>query len=510
MLQVLLPILNDIEDGLGSVKSDLSHLNESIWNLSRGLEEHKNQTATELADLYSSLQSAIDSNSQNLTLLHAKMDTLDSKLNSSNSHISTQFDSLERHIEGMIDPLDSKLYNLSREFEKHENQMATELADLRTTFHSDINTNSDQLTQLGGKMNTLNTKIISVSADMSENFNSLESQVNTMINPLNTKLCTVDSTTSRMSDDLRCVKTDLNNLNESVIKQSRHLEEHKNEMTSKLVNVNMSVSNLVCNKFSFFKDSISSELVAIDQHLQQNFTKLLNCCKCRPIHTCGGTGGWRQVVNLDMTDNRTECPEGWNMTDYSKRTCGRASRGIDPYGGSCDSVTYPVCGGEYSHVCGRIKAYHWGYTAAFRGSFSVDDTYFSGVAVMHGSPRQHIWTFAAGAAENWMGGQNSFLCPCDIKFHFLASVPPFVGEDYFCESGTDLPYRSIMTFHVNDTLWDGKDCHSSSTCCSLHNPPFFTKTLNTSTTDDLELRMCLFHSISRMNIAVELIELYVK
>ena len=160
-----------------------------------------------------------------------------------------------------------------------------------------------------------------------------------------------------MSDDLRCVKKDLSRLNQSAIQQSIRLEEHKNEMISELAKVNVSVSSLMCNKFSYFEDRIASELVTIDQHIQQNFTKLLNCCKCPPIHTRGGTGGWRQVVNLDMTDSSTECPEGWNMTDYSKRTCGRASEGANIYSSSCDSITYPVCGGAYSQVCGRIKAY---------------------------------------------------------------------------------------------------------------------------------------------------------
>ena len=100
-------------------------------------------------------------------------------------------------------------------------------------------------------------------------------------------------------------------------------------------------------------------------------------------------------------------------------------------------------------------------------------------------------------------------CPCDTTA--VVSIPPFVGEDYFCESGyvlgSGIPYT---TLHSNDTLWDGRDCHSTSTCCSLHNPPYFTKTLSQTTTDDLELRMCLNRAAPSDNIAVELVELYVK
>ena len=210
-----------------------------------------------------------------------------------------------------------------------------------------------------------------------------------------------------------------------------------------------------------------------------------------------------------MTDPNTNCPSGWNMTGYSKRTCGRANSSRL----SCDSVFFPVSGGPYSQVCGRIRAYQYGVPEAFsaynyQGQTTIDSAYVSGVAVMYGSPRQHIWTFANGAWENDMT-HRTYNCPCDTSG--IISIPSFVGEDYFCESGyvhySGIPWNS---FHSNDTLWDGRDCHSTSTCCSLHNPPYFTKPLNQTTTDDLELRMCLYSSAPSDNIAVELVELYVK
>ena len=88
--------------------------------------------------------------------------------------------------------------------------------------------------------------------------------------------------------------------------------------------------------------------------------------------------------------------------------------------------------------------------------------------------------------------------------------PLFVGEDYFCESGYINPGYydgdARNQFHYNDTLWDGEDCHHTSTCCSLHNPPYFTNTLSDITDDDLEVRSCTFGS----PVAIELVELYVK
>ena len=120
------------------------------------------------------------------------------------------------------------------------------------------------------------------------------------------------------------------------------------------------------------------------------------------------------------------------MTGYSKRTCGRVSTGSR----TCDSVFFPVSAGPYSQVYGRIRAYQYGLPLAFYGynrrqHTTTDSAYADSVAVMYGSPRQHIWTFATGAWENRSVHQD-WNCPCDTTG--VISIPPFVGEDYFCES----------------------------------------------------------------------------
>ena len=260
-------------------------------------------------------------------------------------------------------------------------------------------------------------------------------------------------------------------------------------------------ANMICDKIEGHDNQITTELMRMTQTLTDYIGG-----------KCGGTWGWRHAVYLDMTDPNTNCPSGWQLTGYYKRTCGRASTGSR----TCDSVFFPVSGGPYSQVCGRIRAYQYGLPDAFYGynvggQTTIDSAYVSGVAVMYGSPRQHIWTFANGALENDMT-HRSYNCPCDTTG--VTSIPPFVGGDYFCESGYVYPGRrnssAEYTFHSNDTLWDGRDCHSTSTCCSLHNPPCFTKTLSQTTIDDLELRMCLYNRASYDNIALELVELYVK
>ena len=308
---------------------------------------------------------------------------------------------------------------------------------------------------------------------------------------------------NEIREDITSMKNEIATISQSVSNQTEEVNTRLSGLNKSLRDDFSGVQNMICDKIDEHNNQITTELMRTEQTLTREI--VYNTEKC------GGTWGWRRAVYLDMTDPNTNCPSGWNKTGYSKRTCGRASTGSR----TCDSVFFPVSGGSYSQVCGGIRAYQRGLPNAFwahnDGQTTIDNAYVSGVAVVYGSPRQHIWTFANGAWENDTTN-GTWICPCDTTG--VVSTPPFVGEDYFCESGYVYPgYRSDALeyiLHSNDTLWDGRDCHSTSTCCSLHNPPFFTKTLNQTTTDDLELRMCLVNYASLDNIAVELVELYVK
>ena len=319
---------------------------------------------------------------------------------------------------------------------------------------------------------------------------------------------TVVMMNSSMRDDHNCVKNELSRVNEIISDLGGHLQTHSQQTTSAVAHLDTRLSSL--------NESMKDDFSGVERGLNGlNSTANMICDKIKklPVYTCGGTGWWRRAVYLDMTDPNTTCPSGWQLTGYSKRTCGRVSTGWR----TCDSVFFPVIGGPYSQVCGRIRAYQRGLPDGFAGYNSdgettIDSAYVSGVAVMHGRPRQHIWTFANGARE-YETAPRTYNCPCDDTGGII-SIPPFVGEAYFCESayvwsGHD-NYTAEYRLHSDDILWDGEGCHSTSTCCSLHNPPYFTKTLKQTTSDDLELRMCLIAPIYDDNIAVELVELYVK
>ena len=169
-----------------------------------------------------------------------------------------------------------------------------------------------------------------------------------------------------------------------------------------------------------------------------------------------------------------------------------------------------TCSIEYRQVCGRIRAY--AYTAAFYPYYrnhghTIEDIYVYGMSVTHGGqPRQHIWTFAAAYSEYYSNNE----CPCTRTDQpYTGAVPPFIGEDYFCDTAVTatqkLPTNAV---HPDDPLWDGQGCGPTSTCCSFNRPPWFCKQLPQPTTDDLELRVCGYRNVR--STPFDQIEIYIQ
>ena len=323
-----------------------------------------------------------------------------------------------------------------------------------------------------------------------------------------------------MKNDLARVNQTVNNLSTSgaVSDLSGDVEEYKEQTTSELAALNSQMEKIdgsMKQEFSSLNDTINIIKDHVEKHENRMITELMelenNLEQIIPMYSCGGVGGWRRVVYLDMTDPNTNCPPGWQLTSYSKRTCGGNSTGSL----TCDSIIFPVNGGYYDKVCGRIKAYQSGLTDAFeaydRGVVTtIEGAYVSGISLTHGNlthgsfrNRTHIWTFAAGIAEGIPDQTDA--CPCDVTTDI--AIPPFVGDDYFCESGFNSGSRK--SFFPDDPLWDGNGCTTSSTCCSFGNPPYFTKELPNHTNDGIEVRICRYDNSGDYT-PIEFIELYVK
>ncbi len=214
------------------------------------------------------------------------------------------------------------------------------------------------------------------------------------------------------------------------------------------------------------------------------------------------------MANIDMTDPSQRCPEGFRLRPgTSKRMCEKTS---DIKG--CTSIVFPTHSVQYSRVCGRVKAYQYRSPSAFypyyfHRSWTIDNLYVEGVSITHGqSPRKHIWTFAAALDET---RSNEHTCPCTkTTTTYTGVVPPFIGNDYFCDTGSRQFYQSIL--YSEDPLWDGEGCGPTNSCCQFNSPPWFCKELPQPTTDNIEVRMCKDQVLFNEEIPFELIDLYVQ
>ena len=195
------------------------------------------------------------------------------------------------------------------------------------------------------------------------------------------------------------------------------------------------------------------------------------------------------------------------MNIQSKRLCGKNSSQA-----GCSSTTFAIQGIEYSRVCGKIIAYQYATTDSFkdvdRSGITINDNYVDGISLTHGSPRAHIWTFDAAHQERYEAAPWS--CPC-TNIHnseSTAQPPNFVGNDYFCDTApAEARDRRLYT---DDPLWDGAGCGPANTCCSLNNPPWFLKQLPSTTTENVEMRICRDEISTNEDILVETIELFIQ
>ena len=103
-----------------------------------------------------------------------------------------------------------------------------------------------------------------------------------------------------------------------------------------------------------------------------------------------------------------------------------------------------------------------------------------------------------------------YVCPCnnDSKGTY---VPDWIGSHYYCESGLPSEQDHYKILYSNETLWDGQQCgRNEGPCCTNHKMPWFIKTLNETTTEDIELRLCGSQSSNNEDTPVDVSEVYIQ
>ena len=216
-----------------------------------------------------------------------------------------------------------------------------------------------------------------------------------------------------------------------------------------------------------------------------------------------GTKGWTRVAHMNISKISQPCPVGFTLIESPIRSCGGlATRG-------CASVKFRTYGISYSQVCGRLRGYQVGHTDGF-GPYVNDgdpDLVVDGILISHGETRQHIWAYATGYQKANLTLPSYLqrrLCPCHPQFN--GEVPPFIGNDYYCDSGVES--GPVDGQFYTTPLWTGEGC-TPPDCCSHSGMPWFCKTLPVPTTDYIEVWNC--HNIERdhESTALDLIELYI-
>ena len=238
---------------------------------------------------------------------------------------------------------------------------------------------------------------------------------------------------------------------------------------------------------------------------------LLHQVYCNMDILCGSVDGWTRIAYLNMSDTTQQCPNTLRLYEQDGvRACGRPTINS----GSCASVKFTTLD-NYTEVCGRVIGYQYGRTGGinpYGHADGLNEAYVDGVSLTRGSPHQHIWTFITARNEVsddsiYNDVDNRHSCPCVYLDSVALLLPLFLGDDWFCESGSSA--RSIDgQFYNSDPLWDGEQCGPHEPCCNTTGQPWFHKTLDSPSSDYLELRVC--DNDNERDSPVTLYEIYIK
>ena len=226
---------------------------------------------------------------------------------------------------------------------------------------------------------------------------------------------------------------------------------------------------------------------------------------------CDGEGGWTRVAYINMTESDSNCPTGLVERNYTsnRQLCGRKNDN------GCSSANFSSIGLLYSEVCGQVRGYQYGSPDGFHDAskpLEINSFYVDGVSIVYGkNTSRHIWTYAVGLHERQ---RDSHACPCNTNY--TGTIEPnstFIKSHYYCESGIPNGIKwDPVRLHANDPLWDGQQCRDNEApCCPTNSTmPWFYRSLEMETSDDIELRVCGNEFIANEDTPLDIIELYIK
>ena len=258
-----------------------------------------------------------------------------------------------------------------------------------------------------------------------------------------------------------------------------------------------------CHQILLCNSQLPSGYYWIHTNHHSNLNRGIVRVYCHMESDICGVAGVMRVAFLNMTDTRVNCPYPLTqVTQSGKRMC------VSPTSGArFSTVEFAAYSIDYNYVCGRAVGYSKGTNYAVHyGSTSyksIEQPYVSGLSItcQINGQRNHIWSFAAGYRSIGGSGAN---CPCDVSG---TKPPSFVGHNYYCEAAShSTPSKQ---WYTGNPLWDGKRCHSASSCCDNTRLPWFINALPETTNSDIEVRWMDPQTHANGVMGIEQLELYV-
>ena len=209
---------------------------------------------------------------------------------------------------------------------------------------------------------------------------------------------------------------------------------------------------------------------------------------CQMGTFCGtNEGGWTRVAFVNTTDPVTSCPGQWRAVSGTRRVCARQPNAL------CSSAFFGTNSIRYSSVCGRVTGYLFGSPDLFfrfdSRNRALERSYLDGVSITQGSPRQHLWSYAAAFRGRGCGG---------VPF-------PFVGRNFSADIPRNPSGKWQPVANWEHHLWDPKHC-TNKDCCRK----WFQRNVPPSS-DDIEVRLCADQSSSvDEDVYIDLLEVYVR
>ena len=80
----------------------------------------------------------------------------------------------------------------------------------------------------------------------------------------------------------------------------------------------------------------------------------------------------------------------------------------------------------------------------------------NGILISHGKAQKHIWAYVVGYQQTGTTAvpTSKYICPCSGAQ--CNSFTPFIGNDYYCDSGVDSDL--VKGVFYTTPLWNGEGC----------------------------------------------------